>query len=261
MHMGSGNDSINGFGGNDTVYGASGGDDTINGGTHTDGIGDVLSYIEYTGPVSISMIVDQSGMPQQSPHFLAQGWGNGTDEFFNFERIVLTNFNDLFVAETTVDAIQMQGIKIEARGGDDVIRSGIGDDQIFGGDGTDELYGGAGDDILIFDAADAFVFGGSGRDVGYALTADAVTLDLTASEIEVAIGGTGNDTITTGDSTETLMVAGGNGDDPITVSYGAGQGPRIVWGGAGADVQMTRGMIPTGYAANDDVAAMKAVAA
>ncbi len=145
--------------------------------------------------------------------------------------------------------------------GNDWIYGGDDNDKISGDEGTDELYGGAGDDILIFDAADAFVFGGAGRDVGYALTADAVTLDLTASEIEVAIGGTGNDTITTGDSTETLMVAGGNGDDTFTISDSLGQGPRIIWGGAGADVQMTRGMIPTGHAANDDAAAMKAVAA
>ena len=156
---------------------------------------------------------------------------------------------------------KQNGLAYVAGAGNDMINGTSDDDRIVGGAGTDQLYGGGGDDILIFDAADAFVFGGAGRDIGYALTADAVTLDLTASEIEVAIGGTGNDTITTGDSTETLMVAGGNGDDTITVSYGVGQGRRIVWGGAGADVQMTRGMIPTGYAANDDVAAMKAVAA
>jgi Ca2+-binding RTX toxin-like protein len=141
MHMATGDDVINGFGGNDTVYGASGGDDALDGGTHTASIGDTLSYIEHTGPISVSVIVDQSGVPQMAAHFLARAWANGTDEFVNFERIILTNFNDLFLSESTTDAVQMQGIKIEVRDGDEIIHSGNGDDKIFGGLGAHAVYG------------------------------------------------------------------------------------------------------------------------
>ena len=128
------------------------------------------------------------------------------------------------------------GLAYVAGAGNDTINGTSDDDIILGGDGADQLFGGGGSDVLIFDAADGIVFGGAGHDVAYAVASEAIVLDLTASEIEVAIGGTGNDTITMGDSEDTLMAAGGDGDDLITVSYGFGQGPRVVWGGDGADV-------------------------
>jgi hypothetical protein len=65
---------------------------------------------------------------------------------------------------------------------------------------------------------------------------DGVSFDMTTAEIEVLRGGTGNDVIAMGNSTEALMVSGRAVDDTITVSYGYGQGPRIIWGGMGDDV-------------------------
>jgi hypothetical protein len=243
MHLGTGDDSINGFGGDDTVYGASGGNDTMDGGTHTDGIGDTFSYDEATGPISISLIVDQSGVPQASPHYLAQGWGDGTDEFFNFERIVISDFNDLFVADTAIDSIQLEGIKIEAGLGDDTIRSGSGDDVIFGGAGSDELFGGGGDDVIIFDFDDTEVVGGEGRDIAVFRGDDgAIDLDVTASALEVVIAGNAGDVLRS-DGSAVVAVAGG-GADTFRLQI-TGMSPTIVWGGAGADViDLSLGDIP-----------------
>jgi len=58
---------------------------------------------------------------------------------------------------------------------------------------------------------------------------------MTTNEIEVLIGGGGNDTVTAGASSDTLMIAGGGGDDVVTIAYGSGEGTRILWGGEGAD--------------------------
>jgi Ca2+-binding RTX toxin-like protein len=245
MHLGTGDDSINGFGGNDTVFGASGGNDTMDGGTHTEGIGDTFSYDEATGPISISLIVDQSGIPQASPHFLAQGWGDGTDEFFNFERIVISDFNDLFVADTAIDSIQLQGIKIEAGLGDDTIRSGNGDDVIFGGAGADELFGGGGDDVIIFDFDDTEIVGGEGRDIAVFQGDDgAIDLDATASELEVVIAGNAGDTLHA-DGSAVVALAGGGGNDAFNLQM-TGSSPTIVWGGAGADtLNLNVGPVPS----------------
>jgi len=58
---------------------------------------------------------------------------------------------------------------------------------------------------------------------------------MTTNEIEVLIGGGGNDTVTAGASSDTLMIAGGGGDDVVTIAYSSGEGTRILWGGEGAD--------------------------
>jgi hypothetical protein len=244
MHLGTGNDKVNGFGGNDTVFGASGGNDTMDGGTHTESIGDTFSYDEATGPISISLIVDQSGVPQASPHYLAQGWGDGTDEFFNFERIVISDFNDLFVADTAIDSIQLEGIKIEAGLGDDRIWSGSGDDVIFGGAGADQLFSGGGDDVIIFDFDDTEVVGGDGRDIAVFQGDDgAIDLNVTTSELEVVIAGNAGDVLRA-DGSAVVALAGGGGSDTFNLQVTGGS-PTIVWGGAGADtVNLSLGAEP-----------------
>jgi RTX calcium-binding nonapeptide repeat (4 copies) len=246
---GTGDDILRSFGGDDTVYGASGGNDTMDGGTHTERIGDTFSYDEATGPISISLIVDQSGVPQASPHYLAQGWGDGTDEFFNFERIVISDFNDLFVADTAIDSIQLEGIKIEAGQGDDTIRSGSGDDVIFGGAGSDELFGGGGDDVIIFDFDDTEVVGGEGRDIAVFQGDDgAIDPDVTASALEVVIAGNASDVLRS-DGSAVVAVAGGGGNDTFNLQITGGS-PTIVWGGAGADtVNLHVGPVPSNAAA------------
>jgi Ca2+-binding RTX toxin-like protein len=124
---------------------------------------------------------------------------------------------------------------ILASAGDDTIDGGNGADLIAGGQGADSLFGGGADDFMFFDNLDvANVNGGEGRDVGWALTlADGlgVTVDMAAQELEVLIGGLGDDAITlSGD----LMAAGGDSADTFVIDC-SGTGTQVVWGGEGAD--------------------------
>ncbi|MGQ0564240.1 MAG: hypothetical protein ACT4OK_04115 [Gemmobacter sp.] len=120
-------------------------------------------------------------------------------------------------------------------GGNDSIVGGVGNDKIFGGRGIDDLRGGGGDDFIFFDAADAIIRGGTGRDAAFVSTADAVNINVTNSQIEIVVGGAGNDTLIAGVSPDDQLLAGGDGADVIRLRYGAGEGARVVWGGAGAD--------------------------
>jgi Ca2+-binding RTX toxin-like protein len=118
---------------------------------------------------------------------------------------------------------------------DDVLRGEVGIDVLIGGSGIDQLFGGAGDDFIFFDAEDTMVNGGSGRDVGWALTGDPIMADLVAMAMEVLIGGGGADTIILSGGTDPLFAAGGAGNDTFVVTHNDIEGPKILWGGAGAD--------------------------
>jgi hypothetical protein len=76
------------------------------------------------------------------------------------------------------------------------------------------------------------VLGGGGRDRAYAQGADPVTLDLTASGIEIAVGITPEDGIA-GDTFLNAkrghMVAGGGGDDYVAVVRGTTGAPTVLW--------------------------------
>jgi Ca2+-binding RTX toxin-like protein len=117
-----------------------------------------------------------------------------------------------------------------------------GDDDenvLFGAGGADRLFGGGGDDFIFFDEADgANVNGGAGRDVAVAVGQDGVTVDMLDQGLEVAIGGGGADLITVGEADSGLFAAGGGSGDRFIVTNGDGfieGGPRVLWGGSGAD--------------------------
>ncbi|MES2143931.1 MAG: calcium-binding protein [Pseudomonadota bacterium] len=121
--------------------------------------------------------------------------------------------------------------------GNDVVYGGAGGDFILFGNGNDSLYGDDGDDYIFFDADDTVINGGTGRDAAYAL-GSAVSLNLTETNFETAIGSTGADTFTFGSSADVMSVSGGAGADTINVSYGSGQGTRILWGGEDTDADI-----------------------
>ncbi len=132
--------------------------------------------------------------------------------------------------------LALNGLVYIAGKGTDVVNGTSSEDIIVGGQGEDELYGGGGDDLIFFDADDTTINGGSGRDVALAAGVAGVTFSFTDSEIETVIGSTGADTFTFDDATGPLMAAGSSGADTFNISYGFGEGPRIVWGGLGADI-------------------------
>ena len=91
--------------------------------------------------------------------------------------------------------------------------------------GADKLYGGAGDDVLLIDSQDTVIDGGADLDiaqvVGGTLGQQGVTLNLSQSNIEIAVGGAAND-----------VLSGGAGNDLIR----GHRGQDTLLGGAGDDV-------------------------
>lgn len=156
--------------------------------------------------------------------------------------------------------------------GDDIIDGGEGDDALQGGDGNDRLIGGIGDDILLGGLGNDTLIGGEGNDTltggdgvdtaDYSGDRDGVVVNLQTGKaagegagndnlagIENAIGGQGDDVlignalanVLTGGGGNDRIVAGagdtangGEGDDTVEVSTGAG-GAVNADGGEGDD--------------------------
>ncbi|AFK53155.1 calcium-binding protein [Tistrella mobilis] len=117
---------------------------------------------------------------------------------------------------------------ITGGGGNDTFDGGAGNDTITAGSGTDILDGGDGDDLLMGGAGADVIDGGTGYDrVSYADYTTGLTIDLAAgtasdgdqfTNVEGAIGGSGNDTITGDDGAN--IIDGGLGADAIDGGLG-----------------------------------------
>ncbi|BAZ10924.1 hypothetical protein NIES4071_27480 [Calothrix sp. NIES-4071] len=141
--------------------------------------------------------------------------------------------------------------------GNDTLNGGDGSDQLNGGDGDDSLFGGAGDDFLDPGTGIDQVDGGAGND-GLFLNLSASTTNLSISFTNATDGtvsngtsfqniesfdlqtGSGNDTITTAQTTGATRVRSGAGNDTIQTGAGrdkieGGDGDDTIRGGAGDD--------------------------
>jgi Ca2+-binding RTX toxin-like protein len=154
--------------------------------------------------------------------------------------------------------------------GDDVITGGDGADTLNGGTDADRLDGAAGadtlngdwgDDTLIGGAAADVFNGGAGTDVAdYSARSSAVTVwidaiandgapseaDFVKTDVENAIGGSGNDTMLGGAAANVL--SGGPGHDSIDGEAGndtldGGDGDDSLAGGAGTDIVTYAGRV------------------
>ncbi|WP_395707835.1 nidogen-like domain-containing protein [Reyranella sp.] len=136
---------------------------------------------------------------------------------------------------------------ISSLGGDDLVEGGDGDDTLDAGSGADTVRGGIGDDTIIAtaDGSNDSYDGGAGIDtVSYAVTGAGLLIDLadgkargigpqagvdTLTEVENAVGGTGDDAMY--GSTVANRLEGGAGNDTLD---GKG-GPDMLVGGPGSD--------------------------
>jgi Ca2+-binding RTX toxin-like protein len=133
-------------------------------------------------------------------------------------------------------------VRIDGRGGDDILRGGDRADTLLGGAGNDTLNGAFGGDVLS---------GGDGTDtVTYVTHTAPVTVTLgdgrandgqageaddVRSDVEVVQGGSGADLLIGNAGENTLL--GGNGDDTL---FG-GAGDDVLSGDGGADLLMGEG--------------------
>jgi Ca2+-binding RTX toxin-like protein len=147
----------------------------------------------------------------------------------------------------------------------EIIRCGSGNDQVFGSTGRNTLEGNGGDDLLFGDAGNDSLDGGDGNDtldgdrgadimVGgpdidtgdYSSRPDTQRLVITLdnqpndgfnetdnlmSDIEIVLGGAGNDRITAGASPIGVSIQGNEGDDTLN----GGNANDSLEGGAGND--------------------------
>ena len=123
--------------------------------------------------------------------------------------------------------------RVDSGDGNDSVSGGLSDDTITGNQGTDYVFGGFGDDNLSGGTGSDEIFGGTGDDsVDYKLRTAALNITLdnaggdaesgendnVRSDIEIVIGGLGNDVISANASPSPVTLFGGAGDDSLTGS-------------------------------------------
>lgn len=128
--------------------------------------------------------------------------------------------------------------------GNDTLTGDAQGNWLVGGLGADRFVAGAGDDVMLVDAADTTVAGsingGDGLDMVQVVGSEGASLNMSASQVEIAVGNIGNDIIIGGGGTS-VFVRGGDGDDLIVGSaandaLSGENGNDYVDGGAGNDI-------------------------
>ena len=126
--------------------------------------------------------------------------------------------------------------------GNDTLTGDANANWLAGGAGSDTFNAGAGDDVLLIDASDlqANIKGGAGNDIAQVVGNAGVTLNLTQAEVEIAVGGRGNDVLI-GGGRSSVFIRAGDGDD-IVIGGAANDvlsgenGDDLIDGGAGNDL-------------------------
>ena len=213
-----------------------------------------------TGTVTVTVTPTNSG-----PDGIVRGTDGGD--------LINTNYVDPFDTDRVDrnDAIlpgdAPNDDRILAGAGNDTVRAGLGDDSVEGGTGDDNIRGGRGDDTLLGqagndtlrgDAGNDALIGGDGRDSVRGGSGNDV-IDTSGSaqplpdrgypglypadtnptnDLDTVYGGTGDDTITTGDDAD--LIYGGFGNDSINGGFDddtirGNQGADTIIGGEGSD--------------------------
>jgi Ca2+-binding RTX toxin-like protein len=169
---GAGNDSLLGGAGDDTIAGGTGAD-TLDGGTGNN----TLDYSGSTGSFTVNLETNT-----------AFGSDADGDVISNFQNVIGSNFGDTITLSNTSGTIL-------AGSGSDGLQGGSGDDTILGGGGNDTILGGAGNDSLVGGTGNDLIAGGTGADQMFGDDGD---------DTFVLQDGFGADTITGGETGETL---------------------------------------------------------
>ncbi|MES2843737.1 MAG: Hint domain-containing protein [Pseudomonadota bacterium] len=245
-----GNDLINGLGGNDLIYGGTnvpgsslpGGftdNDTIFGGNGADTVygAEGNDYIE--GGAGVDRLVGNAGNDTIYGGAAVDNifGGTGNDQLFGDAG------DDAVYGEEGNDSIDGGADNDQLFGGseNDTLNGGTGNDSLFGGTGNDSLVGFEGSDSVLGGDGDDFIntrnsVGLGVPDIGYpgSFPGD----PLPNNDRDTVDGGSGNDTIWTGDDDD--LVTGGTGADSIDGGYDrdtiyGGDGSDSLIGGEGSD--------------------------
>ena len=265
INLGSGNDTVNGGTAADSVDMGEGddtwvltdtfGDDTIGGGEGGETTGDRIDGSALTTAVTVDFTAPEDGTISD---------GTDTATFTDIEQIETGSGDDTVLGSGGTDSVSTGAgfDTISGGGGADSFDAGDGNDTLDGGTGADTLLGGSGDDTFQLNGTfgDDIITGGETGEVadGDVIDASSQTTDLTVNfsgaeagtinggisdvtftEIEgivtgsgddVINGGSGNDTVATGDGNDIFF--GGAGNDFV----GAGAGDDTLTGGLGEDI-------------------------
>lgn len=170
--IGSGSDTIYGYGGNDTIdagagddsivagdgddtiiWNAGDGSDTIDGGALGGTDGDTLDITATGNTTSTTLTGDGTGTTTI---------GGDTLDFTDIESFVFdAGTEDYFDASADTT-----GLSVDTGDGDDTVIGGSGSDEISGGGGNDAIFGGAGDDTIHGGDGDDVLYGDSASSAG-----------------------------------------------------------------------------------------------
>ena len=261
---GGGNDKLRGGAGNDRLYGENGndrlnggeGNDLLEGGDGNDRLDGGNGYDRLSGGDGDDLLFGGDGndvllggsfgsYDTQSDGINTLYGGDGDDDLYGgywSDFLHGGNGNDYLAGGHGKDVLNGDAGDDLLKGyrGDDTLYGGTGNDellgedghdQLYGGDGVDELYGGngndvlrgeGGDDILRSTAGSDRLFGGDGN--------DQFSLDQTASDTRMALGGAGDDTFYVNVWQGQAYITGDDGDDYFELTSGG-----EILGGAGID--------------------------
>ena len=263
LRGGFGNDILNGYGGNDLMFGGTLGDDQLFGGAGSDR----LTYIEYGSGIRVSVL---SPATQQSETvFLATDsvdielW---SDEFTEFETLTLSRFDDTLEFDPELLGLSIDGglngqrgdlldgsssgsaIKVallESTGGvgptpaDVLLLSGF--ENVLGSNSNDEIFGNSQDNIVEGGGGNDTIEGGGGSDrLDGGDDNDAIRGDAGDDIIQ---GQEGRDRLFGGDDDDLIFAFDFDitSDDASIDRIWGNSGDDIIVGGDGADILRGQG--------------------
>ncbi|KKJ76823.1 hypothetical protein WH95_10995, partial [Kiloniella litopenaei] len=152
-----------------------------------------------------------------------------------FSGLIGRDGNDTFSFEGSV------GVLIRGGGGNDIITGGSGNDLLIGGKGSDSISGGDGNDLIYIDVDDINIDGGNGEDTVLFSQNSGINFDMAAANVEIVIGGDGDDQISATGGEASVAIVGGGGHDIINGSsfndlLEGGAGNDTIRAGEGTDI-------------------------
>ncbi len=214
LNGGGGADTLFGDAGNDRLIGG-GGDDVIDGGDEVPvgtTWGDVVDYSATT----LGVVVNLATLSNQ-----ATGVEIGTDQIVNVEEVIGGSGADTL---TSGSSSALTRRVLYGGDGNDVLKSSVGNDNFYGDAGFDTVdYSMTTSGVTL----DLQQFGTSGGATGTEIGADSLY------DVEIVLGGSGNDTMTGQFAGQTFIGNGGN--DTFFMYSGGSNGSNTFDGGADVD--------------------------